>query len=159
MRKTGGKSMRLINLLISLSLLGGLFACTPASTHFREIATPDLPYIAMIRTDRTDSSKVVYNPVLCEKVGDACGFFRSHAYAHLVLNHELLPPGSYPDSLEAEADCFAARNADPEEVLAAFRLLTDENRNPDIPITGDPAQRAQSIRDCAVKAGNWTGNV
>lgn len=145
-------------LISSLLLSTTLFACTPASKHFREIPDPNLPHIAMIRADRGDSSLVIYNPELCRKIGDACGFFRSQAYAHSALNHEILPPASYPDSLEAEADCYAARNAGGDEVLAAVQLLSDENRSPDIPITGDPGQRAQRIRDCAEVAGNWTGN-
>ncbi|MEX2517107.1 MAG: hypothetical protein WD572_09420, partial [Gammaproteobacteria bacterium] len=101
-------------------------------------------------------SVVIVNPIHCEKIGvDACGFFRSNAHAHYALNHQALPPSAYPKSMRVAADCWAARNADPAEVYAAYLFLSDENRDAGIPITGDPLERAEVIRDCATKAGNW----
>lgn len=136
-------------------LLSTLLACSAAGRHFWEISSPDLPHIAMIRADPRFGSVVVYNSELCKQIGDACGFFRTHAHAHSSLSHQILPPGGYPDSLEAEADCWAARNAEPGEVTAAVQLLSDENRDPDIPIIGNASERAERIRDCAIESRNW----
>lgn len=133
-----------------------LAGCTPMTTHYREIPTPDLPYIAMIRLSRAESTEVVYNSEICREIGEACGFFRSQAYAHLMLNHRpYLPPDNYPPSYERDADCWAARNADREVVAAAVQLLSDSERVKNLPIIGDPAERARNIRECAIAAGNW----
>ena|GEM_PF-6718421 len=56
---------------------------------------------------------------------------------------------------EDAADCWLAKNGKPEEVYATVELLLDENRNPNVNITGDPALRAEKIRACVEKAGNW----
>ena len=98
---------------------------------------------------------MVYNPDTCEEIGIACGFFVDHASAHAHLNHRLLPPEAYTTMSEDQADCWVAKNGKPEEVYAAVQLLLDDNRNPDINIIGDPALRAERIRACAEKAGNW----
>lgn len=138
-------------LSIVLCLLAG---CTTMTKHYSEIGTPNLDRIAVIRTDRANSSVVIYNSEICREIGDACGFFRSHAYAHVPLNHRPFLP-NYPDAMENDADCWAAQHADQREVVAAVRLLSDEERIRDLPITGDPADRARRIKDCAVEAANW----
>lgn len=133
--------------------------CAQMSTmtkHYREIGTPDLNYIARIRTNRANSSEVVYNTRICNEIGKACGFFRSQAYAHVPLSHmPFLAPDQYAPSLEREADCWAARYAPREEVVAAVELLNDQQRAQGLPITGNPAERAERIRNCARQAGNW----
>lgn len=136
-------------LLLSGTLLGMLCGCTPMNRHHVEIPNQNLPYIAMIRTDRAESTAVVYNSEICRQIGAACGFFRSHAYAHDVLNHQVLPPDHYPDSFEKAADCWAARHADPVEVDAAIALLSDKDRYQGLPITGNLNTRAEYIRACA----------
>jgi len=83
-------------------------------------------------------------------------FLCRHASVHAHLNHRLLPPEAYTTRSEDEADCWVAKNGKPEEVYAAVQLLLDENRNPNVNITGDPALRAEKIRACAEQAGNWT---
>ena len=113
-----------------------------------------LPYIAMIRA-QARGAMVIYNPDTCEEIGTACGFFIDHASAHAHLNHLLLPPEAYPTMTEAQADCWVAKNGKPDEVYAAVQLLLDDNRNPNLYITGDPAKRAEEIRACAEVAGNW----
>jgi len=137
---------------VMLTLLVG---CTPMSKHPHEIATPDLPYIAKIRTDRAEASFVAYHSEICARIGAACGFFRSHAFAHRQLNHPILSPEQYPQSMERDADCWAARMAPAGEVAAAVRLLEDAEARQGLPITGDPDARAGHIRGCAVQAGNW----
>jgi len=144
-----------IILAVTFFIFGG---CKPMSKHAREIGTPDLPYITIIRTEIAESTVVVYNSRICGEIGEACGFFRSHAYAHKQLGHKILLPEQYADSLEHEADCWAARHADPSEVMAAFRLLSDEERLQGLPISGNPSTRAIRIRECARKAGNWSGH-
>jgi hypothetical protein len=113
-----------------------------------------LPYITMIRA-QARGAMVIYNPDTCEEIGTACGFFIDHASAHAHLNHLLLPPEAYPNMIEAQADCWVAKNGKPDEVYAAVQLLLDDNRNPNLYITGVPAKRAEEIRACAEMAGNW----
>lgn len=147
-------------ILFMLGVLNIAIACATANTanrHFWEISAPDLDYPAMIREDPRHGTTVVYNTRFCEQDPDACGFFRAHAHAHSALAHQILPPDSYTPSRIAAADCWAARNSSPSEVAAAVDFLEDENRDPDITIVGDPAERAKHIRECAEKAGNWTG--
>jgi hypothetical protein len=75
-----------------------------------EIPDPHLQEIAMIRADPHWGAAVIYNPDTCKDIGEACGFFRLHAFAHSHLNHTLLAkPSAYPASLEAQADCWAAK--------------------------------------------------
>ncbi len=98
---------------------------------------------------------VIYNPDSCREIGIACGFFIDHASAHAHLNYTLLPPDAYTTRSEDEADCWVAKNGKPEEVYAVVQLFLDDNRNPNLYITGDPALRAEKIRACAEVAGNW----
>ena len=135
-------------------LLSGLISENVLALYW-EISDTRLPYIARVRADPHWGAAVLYNPDTCEEIGAACGFFKEHAYAHAHRNHILLPPEAYPATLEAEADCWAAKNGNPKEVYAAVQLLLDDNLNPNLNITGDPAQRAEKIRACAEKAGNW----
>ncbi len=133
---------------------------TTAFSQLWEIADPDLPYIAMVRDNgrATGRFAVIYNPDICEEIGDACYFFRKHEWAHGWLNHSpLLPPDKYPTSTEAVADCWAARNVDPSAVLAAYELFLDTDKIGKLKIYGDPVQRAQKVRACAIEAGNWIG--
>ena len=135
-------------------LLSGLISENVLALYW-EISDTRLPYIARVRADPHWGAAVLYNPDTCKEIGAACGFFKEHAYAHAHRNHILLPPEAYPATLEAEADCWAAKNGNPKEVYAAVQLLLDDNLNPNLNITGDPAQRAEKIRACAEKAGNW----
>ncbi|MCS3902807.1 hypothetical protein J2T55_000811 [Methylohalomonas lacus] len=139
--------------IVTMPLL--LAACAAADKHFWELPDENLSYIALIRTAPRSGTVVVYNPKLCQAVGEACGFFRSHAFAHLMLNHQILSPASYTQSHEDAADCYAARNAPVAEVRAAVDFLADEDREPQVRLTGDPAERAKNIRTCAEAADNW----
>lgn len=142
-----------ISIAISTVLLVG--GCTTMTKHYNEIGDPNLPFIAKIRADRGGSSVVVYNSRICQEIGEACGFFRSHAYAHLALNHQpFLPPDHYPTAIEDEADCWAAGHAAPVEVSAAIELLRNDEAIQDLPVTGNPGNRADRIEQCARQAGN-----
>jgi hypothetical protein len=135
-------------------LLSSLLSENVFSALYWGIPDTKLPYIAMIRA-QARGAMVIYNPDSCEEIGPACGFFIDHASAHAHLNHLLLPPEAYPTMIEAQADCWVAKNGKPDEVYAAVQLLLDDNRNPNLYITGDPAKRAEEIRACAEMAGNW----
>jgi hypothetical protein len=76
-------------------------------------------------------------------------FSGPHEYAHAALNHVFLPPDAYPVSIEREADCWAAKYISPQEALAAARLFEESGGRKDLPLFGDPAQRARTIRECA----------
>jgi hypothetical protein len=148
-----------IRLLLIFGLLIALSACsTNYVTPLGLIADPNHEEIASIRKHTLDSYIVMYNPVTCSAIGDACAFFRTHAYAHYRLNHTLMRPKYYPALTEKQADCYAAKYGESNEIEAAVNLLLDENRDPSLKIHGDPSIRAQNITDCARQAGNWIGN-
>ena len=136
-------------------LLSGLISENVPAEQYWGIPDTKLAYIAKIRTTPGNRFMVIYNPDFCKEIGTACGFFIEHARAHAHLNHIILPPEAYPAMLEAQADCWVAKNTNPKEVYAAVQLLLDDNRNPDLNIIGDPALRAEKIRACAEVAGNW----
>jgi len=101
---------------------------------------------------------VMYNPDTCKMIGDACGFFRTHAFAHYQLRHPLMRPRYYTELSEKQADCYAAKYGRPNEIEAAVELFLDANRDPALKIYGNPTARAKNITDCAKQAGNWTGS-
>ena len=149
--------------LMKTMLFLGVLLCLSCSSAiiepFWEIQDPSLPFIAMVRADPQSGSVVIYNPNYCEQIGDACGFFRAHEYAHVRLNHPLVAPVSYPASMEKQADCFAAKFGKPNEIYAAVQFLRKVDTTAlEWRIYGDPAQRAETIRRCAIEAGRWIGN-
>ena len=106
------------------------------------IADSQLPELAITRKVR-GGAIVIYNPDMCEQIGEACGFFRMHAYAHIFLEHQILPePGDYTPSIEKKADCWAASHIKESEVRAAVEFLLDEDRHAGLRIHGNPAERA-----------------
>jgi hypothetical protein len=146
----------IMRFLTILTLLLSVAACTTNYTRpYKELSDPNHEEIASIRLLPWNSYTVVYNPVTCEQIGDACAFFRGHAYAHFMLNHALLPPDFYPELSEKQADCYVARYGLPDEIKAAVTLLLDENRDPNLKIHGDPLNRAENIKNCAKQYGNW----
>ena len=145
-------------ILFPVLLLSSLLCENVSAEQYWGIPDTRLPYIAMVRRNPNETTIVIYNPDTCKEIGAACGFFIEHAGAHAHRNHILLPPEAYPAMLEAEADCWAAKNGKSKEVYAAVQLFLDENRNPNLNLTGDPAQRAEKVRACAEEAGNWIEN-
>lgn len=148
------------NILKVVILIVFLLCISCSSTivqPYWEIPDPNLQEIAMIRTMRDRATAVIYNPNTCKDIGEACGFFRLHAYAHSHLNHLILAaPTYYPASLETEADCWSAKYGNANEISAAVQLFLDTDRNPAWKIHGDPIKRAEKIRACAVEVGKWT---
>ncbi len=140
-----------------------ILICTSCSsttlTPFWETQDAGLADLAMVRADPHWGTVVIYNPVYCAQIGDACVFFRAHAFAHVRLNHTLLAsPAHYPDLQEAQADCYAAQRSDPRINTAVVEfLLQADVAALEWKLYGDPTKRAQNIRACAIKAGRWTG--
>jgi hypothetical protein len=141
-------------ILLSFALL---IACEHSViTPTADLPDPNLSEIAMIRADPNWGTVVIYNPNTCREIGEACGFFRLHAYAHNHLNHTLLgEPDDYPASQENQADCWAAKYGKSNEIIAAVELLQDKNRHASLKIHGDPIKRAENIKACANQAGKW----
>jgi len=145
----------LANWLIILAL-PLIASCTTASKSYWHISDPSLRDIAIIRQTRGENTFVAYNPVACREIGMACGFFLSQAFAHRRLNHLILDvPSAYPPLQRKQADCWAARYADASEVEAAVRFLEAGNEAKKWRVPGDLKERARSIRECAMEAGNW----
>lgn len=61
-----------------------------------EIADPNLNDIAMVQPHPQYGAVIIYNPIICQKIGAACGFFRAHEYGHVALGHQFMHPGAYP---------------------------------------------------------------
>ncbi len=147
-------------ILMKTILLSGLLlsiSCSVSGVRaFWEIPDPNLPYIAKVRVDPRWGYVVIYNPDICQQIGAACGFFRTHEFAHYWLKHPLpLSPASFPSSLEGEVDCWTAKYGKPNEIFAAYQLFLEDGSNPNWNTYGDPVQRAKRIRTCAIQAGNW----
>lgn len=138
--------------------LFSIFFSTVASAQFWEIPDPNFKYIAMIRKDPTWGYAVVYNSAICEKIGDACVFFRAHEYSHWFHHDLFLHPDEYPRVEEDRADCWAAKYIKPHEAEAAANLLSDKEAMKELPIFGDPSHRAELIRKCAEEGGTWLGD-
>jgi hypothetical protein len=131
-------------------------ACNTVVSPAWEIADPQFKHIAEVRPDPDFSFMVIYNPDYCKKIGEGCGFFRLHAYAHYKLNHNLFPePKYYSNFDQNQADCYAAKNGNPIEVTAAARFLADASLHNGVPIHGDPAERATLIEKCAKENNRW----
>lgn len=144
-------------LLLIFGMLIILPTCTTNYiTPFVELSDPNHEEIASIRKTPWDSYVVIYNPTTCDLIGEACGFFRAHAYAHYRLDHSLIRPKYYPPLSEMQADCYVAKYGRQNEIQAAVKLLMDENRDSSLKIHGDPMIRAENIIDCAKQAGNWS---
>src|SRR3972149_2719535 len=112
---------------------------------------------AVIFTGVANAQASWANPVLCEQIGEACGFSRAHEYSHGFRDDIILRPDEYPQSLEDRGDCWAAKYVDSHEVEAVINLLSDSEAIKDLPIFGDPAHRIEVIKKCAADGGIWLG--
>lgn len=111
-----------------------------------EIADPNLPDIAMVTVDGTGRPVISYNPILCQRAGPAlCEFYRWHEYGHIQLGHTFRQ--MWPQARELEADCWAAQNAPPHALRAAYQWFISGGGAS--PIHGFGPQRADRIRRCA----------
>ena len=111
-----------------------------------EIPDPNLNDIA-IATHINGQVVIVYNPNYCNMLGPlVCNFFRAHEYGHVNLGHVLM--GTHPVQAEYEADCWAARNAPPQQVQAAYSHFLNQGYMGNW-THGTGIQRAQRIAVCA----------
>ena len=73
---------------------------------------------------------------------------------HNVLLEPAFPPKFYSDFSERRADCWAAKQIEPYEIVAAVRLLSDVELHQGLPITSDPLAGAEHIKICAQASSN-----
>lgn len=143
-------------------LFAGVLALATApgrlAAQVEEVEDPDLPVVAMTRADPDLGLVVVYNPALCARLGAACGFLRMHAQGHVFYGHPPVLPADYSDREETLADCWAAREGDPMQILATHQWLSSGSGHAQLGVHGDTLQRAKNIRNCAIQGGNWLGN-
>ena len=145
----------ILSLTFAATLLS-ISGCNSTLTrHHFEIADTNLKTISQYRADRDWVSAVLYNPMVCEDMGDACIFFLTQAHAHFMNNDVPLPPQQYAKFHEDRADCWAARYAEPEVVRAAVDWLRAGDFPEGIFISGEPMSRANNIQQCAEKFANW----
>ena len=111
-----------------------------------EIPDPNLNDIA-IATHMNGQVVIIYNPNYCNQLGPfVCNFFRAHEYGHVNLEHVLM--GTHPVQAEYEADCWAARNAPPQQVQAAYYHFMNQGFMGDWS-HGTGIQRGQRVAACA----------
>ncbi len=123
----------------------GLFFVSFAVKAVPEIPNPNLGDIA-IATHINGQVVIVYNPNYCDILGYlVCNFFRAHEYGHVNLDHVLM--GTHPAQAEFEADCWAAKNAPPAQVQAAYYHFMNQGYMGSW-MHGTGIQRAQRIAVC-----------
>jgi hypothetical protein len=122
-----------------------LSVCSAANAQVPEIPNPNLPDIA--RVVPTPAGPVIeYNPIYCQQLGPlVCAFYRAHEYGHVNLGHGYRP--AWPQQMEAEADCWAARNSPREVVMAAHDFFMRGGGS--TPVHGSGPMRASRLRQCA----------
>jgi hypothetical protein len=136
-------------------IASGVTATSTSSAHPRgipEVPAPWLDDIALAAF--TSSGPVIFiNPTRCREVGpNVCSFFREHEQAHIRLGHG----GPYYTSMasgralaEAEADCWAARNALLGQVKATISFFeTPPRATTDVGDHGTGLVRAKRLRSC-----------
>ena len=129
-----------------------------------QTATPEIPDqkfgdIAAVfpHAGSPTGAVIVYNPIICQQIGAAaCDFFRVHEHGHVYLRHQF-QPFVHPTERERDADRFAAANAYPQAVLAAWYLFRSGGSSSNWHTYGTPFQRAHRLCVFAKQAGNWIG--
>ncbi len=118
-------------MLVATAAASAVTTCSPSAdaNGVPVIAAPWLDDIAM--ASMTAKGAVIYvNPERCKSVGgDVCAFVREHELGHIRLNHASSYYTSYVNGralAEAEADCFAAKNALMVQVRAAVAMFEKE---------------------------------
>jgi hypothetical protein len=116
------------------------------------VAAPWLDDIALASI--TANGAVIYvNVNRCKEVGpNVCAFVRQHEVAHVRLNHGSAYYTSYFNGralAEAEADCYAAKNALLVEVKAAVAFFeSPAMASLDVGDHGSGLVRAKRIKSC-----------
>jgi hypothetical protein len=137
------------NLVFAVALA---FASVHGPALVPEIDAPWLPDTAM--AEMTAKGPVIlYNPALFKEAGPAREFVRDHEYGHVLLGHleneAMLSTDAGHARAEAEADCFAARAAGRDAVVAMVRLVLGRPPEPRDRIYGTKPERARRILACA----------
>ena len=100
--------------------------------QIREIPIYNLPDVAMAGYDQL-GPVIYYNPSVVQQVGPVLsGFFKAHEYGHIYLNHtqrEMFEANPYNrawvrQEYEKAADCYAARNVQPQVAQAAIQFFS-----------------------------------
>jgi hypothetical protein len=145
--------LRLFLLAVAFPTLA--FAQTPTP----EMPNPNFGDIAAVFPNPSSptGAVIVYNPVICAQIGAfACGFFRVHEHGHVALKHQF-QPGIHPVARERDADRFAAFNAQPQQILAAWNLFRLGGSSSNWHTYGTPVQRAIRLCNFAKQSGRWIG--
>ena len=101
--------------------------------------------VAQASTDRQGRPVVAFNPAACARLGpEMCEFVRAHEYGHIAMGH--LYDGTPDRQAEAEADCWAAKNASPAAVRAAANYFNKGYFGSSI--HGSGPQRARRVAGC-----------
>jgi hypothetical protein len=140
--------------LLAAATAIAVLAAPPADAQgIPVIAAPWLDDIAM--ASMTSQGPVIFvNVNRCKAVGaDVCAFVREHELGHIRLKHASTPLyTNYVNGhalAEAEADCFAAKNALMVQVKAAITMFeTPPNSTTDPGDHGTGLVRAKRIRAC-----------
>lgn len=129
-----------------------------AQTPTPEIPNPSFGDIAAVFPDFNSptGAVIVYNPQICQSIGQACLFFKIHEHCHVYLQHHF-QPGIHPTQREADADRCAAANTHPQAVLTTWNLFMNGGSSSDWHTYGSPYQRANRLCNFAMQAGNWIG--
>lgn len=135
-----------------IAVLGVLAASDATAGGIPIVAAPWLDDIALASI--TASGAVIYvNVSRCKEVGpNVCAFVRQHEVAHVRLNHGSSYYTSYFNGralAEAEADCYAAKNALLVEVKAAVAFFeSPAMASLDVGEHGSGLVRAKRIKTC-----------
>lgn len=130
-----------------------------AQTLTPEVPNPQFGDIAAVfpHPGTPTGAVIVYNPIICNQIGSAaCEFFRVHEHGHVALQHHF-QPSIHPMARERDADQFAARNANPQAVLAGWHLFMNGGSSANWHTYGSPYQRAKRLCNFAIQANNWIG--
>jgi len=127
---------------LAMTMVFGCILCfvQRSDAQVPEVANSNMSGVAKVVYDQSGRPTIMYNPVRCAQMGEACAFFRAHEHAHIHLNH--YGRGTSQVQAELEADAWAARNVPPSTLKAAQRWFSAGN-SPHIHGTG--LQRAARI--------------
>lgn len=129
-----------------------------AQTQTPEIPNPQFGDIAAVfaNSNSPTGAIIVYNPIICQQIGQACAFFRVHEHGH-VAHGDQFQPGIHPMVREREADRFAASYAAPNAIFSAWQLFMNGGSSSNWHTYGSPYQRARRLCLFSQQAGNWIG--
>ncbi|PJI91282.1 hypothetical protein BC777_0106 [Yoonia maricola] len=135
-----------------------LFCPVAGFSQSPEVPDETFPDIAAVFADPQSptGATIIYNPIICASIGEACVFFRYHEHGHVYLGHHR-NPSTPPVIRERDADNYAAANAPPSAVLTAWHLFMNGGSSSNWHTYGTPIDRARRLCSFAWQAGNWIG--